>query len=83
MPESFQLAEAICKLLGHDLEKFHGTFLYHINTYSLIFLMIEFTKDTESVFPSIHLLSDCLPPPSSSILLGFCHHKKCLGSLLN
>jgi hypothetical protein len=34
MPESFQLAEAICKLLGHGPEKFHGTFLYRLNTYS-------------------------------------------------
>uniref|UniRef100_A0A0A9D5T9 Uncharacterized protein n=1 Tax=Arundo donax TaxID=35708 RepID=A0A0A9D5T9_ARUDO len=24
MPESFQLAEAACKLLGHVPEKFHG-----------------------------------------------------------
>ncbi|CAN6315675.1 unnamed protein product, partial [Urochloa humidicola] len=24
MPESFQLAEAVCKLLGHGPEKYHG-----------------------------------------------------------
>jgi proteasome assembly chaperone 2 len=38
MPESFHLAAAVCKLLGHGPEKFHGTYQYHITLIPLCFL---------------------------------------------
>lgn len=30
MPESFQLAEAACKLVAQGPEQFHGTFIYQV-----------------------------------------------------
>ena len=66
MPESFQLAEAVCKLLGRGPENLHGKFLYHQSSCSLIVLDCTHKKITKST------MLKCFTPLNCSRSFNFC-----------